>query len=70
MQASGGGAKMILGCSSRTCSEAVRGDVGLDSLSSRRDRARLKCWHNLCGDRYPKQLFDQVWEVKPRRERI
>ena len=24
-----GGAKRILGCSSRTCNEAVRGDMGL-----------------------------------------
>ena len=51
-----GGAKKILGCSSKTCNEAVRGDMGLDSLSSRRDRAKLKWWHNLCtmkGDRYP-----------------
>ena len=46
--------------------------MGLDSLSSRRDRAKLKWWHNLCtmkGDRYPRQLFHQVWEVKPRRGR-
>ena len=46
--------------------------MGLDSLSSRRDRAKLKRWHNLCtmkGDRYPRQLFDHVWEVKPRRGR-
>ena len=27
-----GGAKCIVGCSSRTCNEAVRGDMGLDSL--------------------------------------
>ena len=55
--------------------EAVRGDMGLDTLSSRRDRAKLKWWHNLCtmkGDtcpytcRYPRH---QVWEVKPRRGR-
>ena len=32
-----GGAKRILGCSSRTCNEAVRGDMGLDSLQGRRD---------------------------------
>ena len=36
-----GGAKNILGCSSITCNEAVRGDMGLDSLSSRQDRPRL-----------------------------
>ena len=43
--------------------------MGLDSLSSKRDRAKLKWWHNLKGDRYPRQLFNQVWEVKPRRGR-
>ena len=36
------GAKRILGCSSKTCNEAVRGDVGLDTLQSCRDRAKLK----------------------------
>ena len=36
------GAKRILGCSSKTCNEAVRGDIGLDTLQSRRDRAKLK----------------------------
>ena len=69
-----GGAKMTLGCSSKTCNEAVRGDMGLDTLSSRRDTAKLTWCHNLCimkGDtcRYPSQLFDQVWEVKPCRGR-
>ena len=34
------GAKRILGCSSKTCNEAVRGDMGLDTLQSRRDRAK------------------------------
>ena len=48
--------------------------MGLDSLSSRWDslRAKLKWWHKLCtmeGDRYPRQLFDQVWEVKRHRGR-
>ena len=67
-----GGAKNIFACSSKTCNEAVRGDMGWDSLSTTRDRAKLKWWHNLCtmkGDRYPRQLFDQVWEVKPCRSR-
>ena len=32
-----GGAKRILGCSSRTCNEAVKGDRGLESLQGRRD---------------------------------
>ena len=38
------GAKRILGCSSRTCNEAVRGDMGLESLQGRRDKAKLKWW--------------------------
>ena len=29
------GAKRILGCSSKTCNEAVRGDMGLDTLQDR-----------------------------------
>ena len=65
-----GGAKKILGCSSKTYNEAVRGDIYIYTEYSRRDRAKLKSWHNLCtmkGDRYPRQLFDQVWEVRPRR---
>ena len=52
------GAKQILGCSSKTCNEAVRGDT----LQSRRDRAKLKWWYKLATlseDRYPKQLFNQ-----------
>ena len=36
------GAKRILGCSFKTCNEAVRGDMGLDTLQSRRDRAEFK----------------------------
>ena len=64
------GAKVILGCSSKTCNEAVRGDMGLDTLQSRRDRAKLKWWYKLVTlpeDRYPKQLFNQEWNIKPRR---
>ena len=41
------GAKRILGCSSKTCNEAVRGDMGLDTLQSRMDRAKLKWWYKL-----------------------
>ena len=63
------GAKVILGCSSKTCNEAVRGDTGLDTLQSRRDRAKLKWWYklaNLPEDRYPKQLFNHKWNIKSR----
>ena len=56
------GAKRILGCSSKTCNETVIGDMGLDTLQGRRDRAKLKWWYQLATlleDRYPKQLFNQ-----------
>ena len=56
------GAKRILGCSSKTCNEVVRVDMGLDTLQSRRDRAKLKWWYKLAvlpDDRYPNQLFNQ-----------
>ena len=62
-----GGAKRILGCSSKTCNEAVRGDMGLETLKSRRDRAKLKWWYKLATmpeDRFPKQLFSQEWDKK------
>ena len=66
------GAKKILGCSSKTCNEAVRGDMGLETLKSRRDKAKLIWWYKLVrmpGNRYAKQLFSQKWDVKPRRGR-
>ena len=50
------GAKHILGCSSKTCNEAIRGDMGLDMLQGRRDKNKLK-WYKLAalpGNRYPK----------------
>ena len=61
------GAKRIIGCSSKTCNEAVRGDMGLDTLHIRRDRAKLKWWYKLATlpeDRYPKQLFNLKWNIK------
>ena len=66
------GAKRILVCSSKTCNEAGRGDIGLDTMQSHRDRAKLKLWYKLATlpeDRYPKQLFNQEWNIKPRRGR-
>ena len=61
--------KKTLGCSSKTC---VWGDLGLDTLKSRRDRAKLKWWYKvsrLLDNRYPKQLLSQEWEIKPRKGR-
>ena len=60
------------GCSSKTCSEAVRGYMGLETLKNRRDRAKLKWWYKLASmsvRRYPRQLFNQEWKVKPHRDR-
>ena len=60
------GAKRTLECSSKTCNEAVRGDIGLDTLQNCRDRAKLKWWYKLATlpeDRYPKQLFNQEWNI-------
>ena len=37
-----GGVKCILGCSSRTCNKAVRGDMGLESLKGHRNKAKFK----------------------------
>ena len=65
-------AKRIFECSSKTCNEAVRGDMGLDTLQTRKDRAKLKWWYKLATlpeDRYPKQLFNQEWNIKPHRGR-
>ena len=46
--------------------------MGLDILQSCRNRAKLKLWHKLATlpeDRYPKQLFNQEWNIKPHRGR-
>ena len=36
------GARKILGCSSKSCNKAVRGNMGLETLKSCRDWAKLK----------------------------
>ena len=46
--------------------------MGLEMLKSRSDKAKLKWWYKLATtprDRYPKQLFGQEWNLKPRRGR-
>ena len=66
------GATWILECSCKTCNDSVRGNMGLDTLQSRSDRAKLKWWYKLASlpeDRHPKQLFNQEWNIKPRRGR-
>ena len=41
-----GGAKNILGCSSKTWNEVDNGDIGLDSLKGHREKAK-KWWYTL-----------------------
>ena len=41
--------KKILGCSSKTCNEAVRGDMGLDTLKCCRNKTKLKWWYKLAS---------------------
>ena len=36
------GAKRILGCSSKTCNEAVRGDTGIYTLQGHKDKNKLE----------------------------
>ena len=46
--------------------------MGIETLKSRRDRAKLKWWYKLATmpeDRFPKQLFSQEWDQKLRRGR-
>ena len=54
----------------RTCNEAVRGDMGLDSLQGGRDKAKLKWWHKLAcmeGDRYHTSCLGRFGILKSRR---
>ena len=44
--------------------------MGLDTLQGHRDKAKLKLWYKLAtmsGDRYPRRVFSQDWDAKPRR---
>ena len=64
-----GGAKRVLGCSSKTSNEAIWGDMGLEFLQGRRDKRKLSWWYkvvNMPLSRYPKQLFQEEWNIKPR----
>ena len=63
------GAKRVLGCSSKTSNEAIWGDMGLEFLQGRRDKGNLSWWYkvvNMPLSRYPKQLFQEEWNIKPR----
>ena len=54
-------------CSSKNCNEAVRGDMGLETLQGQRD----KLWYKLASmseDRYPRRVFSQDWDAKVYRQ--
>ena len=64
-----GGAKRVLGCSSKTSNEAIWGDMGLEFLQGRRDKCKLSWWYKVVSmplSSYPKQLFQEEWNIKPR----
>ena len=64
-----GGAKRVLGCLSKTSNEAIWGDMGLEFLQGRRDKRKLSWWYkvvNMPLSRYPKQPFQEEWNIKPR----
>ena len=63
------GTKWILVCSSKTYNEAVREDMGLYTLQSCRDRAKLKWWYKLATLPDDRHLFNQEWSIKPHRGR-
>ena len=44
--------------------------MGLETLKSCRDKVEIKWWYKLASmpvRRYPRQLFNQEWKVKPRK---
>ena len=46
--------------------------MGLEILQGRRDKSKLKVWYKLASmseDRYPRKVFSQDWDAKPRRGR-
>ena len=42
-----GGAKRVLGCSSKTSNEAIQGDMGLEFLQCRCDKRKLSWWYKV-----------------------
>ena len=42
-----GGAKRVLGCSSKSSNEAIWGDMGLEFLQGRRDKHKLSWWYKV-----------------------
>ena len=51
------------------CSEAIRGDIGLDNFRSHRERANLKWWYKLAS--LPEEIFPKqfLWKLHKGRQR-
>ena len=56
--------KKILGCSSKTCSEAVWGDLGIEPLNLRRNKRKVVWFSRLLKkgkDSFCKKVFEKEW---------
>ena len=56
--------KKILGCSSKTCSEAVWGDLGIEPLNLRRNKRKVVWFSRLLKkgkDSFCKNVFEKEW---------
>ena len=59
-----GACKKILSCSSKTCNEAVWGDLGVEPLALRRAKSKVVWYSKLLGkdkNNYCRQIFDKEW---------
>ena len=60
---------ILLGCSSKTSNEAIWGGMGLEFLQGSCVKRKLSWWYKVVSmplSRYPKQLFQEEWNIKPR----
>ena len=60
-----GGAKRVLGCSSKTSNKAIWGDMGLEFLHGRRDKRKLSWWYKVVSMPLACR-FQEEWNIKPR----
>ena len=70
-----GACKKTLSCSSKTCNEAVWGDLGVEPLVLRRTKSKVVWYSKLLGedkDSYCRQVFNKEWgecELRGRRRK-
>ena len=63
-----GGAKHVLGRSSKNLNKTTWRDMDLKVLQGRCDKHKLSWWYKIISmpiSRYPKQLFLEEWNIKP-----